>query len=131
MDDFKDFLQKALRPMRIDGTDRDDTVRSTALHLLFAKVNDMREAKDYLPADELRGRYDAVMSYLVADAADRRALSVFIDVVTEKLAHVAVSTGIHGASRIVCRLGANLESISADIGGPSDGEDAYDKKEPD
>ena len=71
MDDFKDFLQKALRPMRIDGTDRDDTVRSTALHLLFAKVNDMREAKDYLPADELRGRYDAVTSYLVADAADR------------------------------------------------------------
>ena len=113
MSGFKEFLDKVL----VTIGDGDESVQAPVglLTLLVLKHADpeYRDPKQTLPPGEARLRYDAVMNYVLADAAKRGELQAFTDVLTEKLAQIAFTFGAAGTGDVLRRLGGHLESVNA------------------
>ena len=113
MSGFKEFLDKVL--VAIGDRGESGQGAGALLTLLILKFADpeRRDPKETLPPGEARHRYDAVMNYVLADAAKRGELQAFTDVLTEKLAQIAFTFGAAGTGEIMRRLGVHLESVNA------------------
>lgn len=104
MDEFKTFLAKVLEPIEV----------SADPHTTLTSPGAAGEAADSTPV-VYRGpadRYVAVMNALLADAQARKAVDVFTDVVTWKLAVVAFNWGPRVAGDIVRSLGNHLAHLA-------------------
>jgi hypothetical protein len=105
MKDFKNFLEKVLAP--IQGEARTEHAPAD-----LTTPGKEQTAREVVPDKELERRYIEVMNALFVDAVERRAINVFTDVVTWKLAMVAYHFGPGAAGDVMRKLGAHLVSTA-------------------
>ena len=113
MDDFKAFLDRVLAPIRDQARD------SAEKDGLAERAPTVPVPDNQLPVlpravshEELELRYMEVMNALLSDAMDRKAVTVFSEVVTWKLAVVAYGWGPRATGDVMRRLGTHLANLA-------------------
>ena len=103
MDDIKSFEDEADLP--VEG-------ESARLQEAPNESRQEPEAEEVLSFEEIERRYVVAVNAMHEDACSRQAGAVFVDVLTWKLASIAVTCGAEAAGDIVRRFGGHITRIA-------------------